>query len=136
MPGKIVLVSGGFDPVHEGHLDLLEAAFERGRVYVALNSDAWLIRKKGYAFQKWDVRARIIHLIEFVHQVHPVDDADGTVCDAIRRIGPAYFANGGDRTEAEPREAALCHSLGIKQLFNVGGGKVQSSSQLVERIRK
>ena len=129
-----VMVSGGFDPIHEGHLDLLHAASQYGPVCVALNSDAWLVRKKGFAFHTWHTRRRILEAMR--HRVTFVEDADGTVCEAIRRIRPFYFANGGDRTEPNSAEHTVCKELGIVELFNVGGGKVQSSSELVRRIGK
>lgn len=135
MPGKIVLVSGGFDPVHVGHIRLFAAAAKLGRVFVALNSDAWLIRKKGSAFMTWVERAEILEAIRYINQVHSVDDRDGTVQDTIKRLLPDYFANGGDREHADVFEAAACHENGIKQLFGVGGGKVQSSSALLGRFR-
>lgn len=131
----IVLVSGGFDPLHVGHLRMLKAAAEYGRVVVALNSDEWLYRKKTYFFMPFDERREILLGYPFVSLVMAVDDADGTVCDAIERMRPNYFANGGDRITANEKEGALCARLGVHQLFDVGGGKVQSSSALVARIR-
>jgi D-beta-D-heptose 7-phosphate kinase/D-beta-D-heptose 1-phosphate adenosyltransferase len=129
----IVLCSGGFDPLHVGHLDLIYGAADLGRVVVALNSDAWLVRKKGFAFMPYAERCRILYALAVpVHLVVAVDDADGTVCDAIRRIRPHYFANGGDRTQGEPAEHALCVELGVQELFGIGGEKVQSSSALVD----
>lgn len=128
----IVLVSGGFDPLHDGHLNYLEGAAERGRVYVALNSDDWLTRKKGRPFMPWAVRARILRALKLVTEVIPVDDRDGTVCHAIGSLHPHIFANGGDRTAGETRESALCKLLGVHEAFNVGGGKIRSSSELVK----
>lgn len=127
----IVLVSGGFDPLHVGHLNLLEAAAEHGDVLVALNSDQWLIRKKGYLVMPYEDRARILLALKVVRTVSPVDDHDGTVCAALAKLRPHVFANGGDRTEANPAEHALCEKLGIKEIFGVGGGKARSSSDLV-----
>lgn len=132
----IVMVSGGFDPLHVGHLNMIEEAARIGRVIVALNSDEWLRRKKGYVFMPHADRTRILSAIEGVTMVTPVDDSDGTVCEAIRRIRPTLFLNGGDRTQADPKEDALCRSLGVAQLFNVGGGKVRSSSQIVNAVMR
>lgn len=127
----IVLVSGGFDPLHDGHLNYLQGAAELGRVFVALNSDDWLTRKKGRPFMSWAVRARILRALRCVTEVMPVDDRDGTVCEAIDRLRPSIFANGGDRVSGESRESALCKLLGVHEAFNVGGGKIRSSSELV-----
>jgi cytidyltransferase-like protein len=128
----IIMVSGGFDPMHVGHLDMLEHAAKYGDVVVALNSDAWLIRKKGYCFMPYRERARLVAAIHGVVSVVPVDDSDGTVCEALRRIRPDFFANGGDRTAPNSAEHAVCVELGIREVFGVGGGKVQSSSKLVQ----
>lgn len=127
----IVLVSGGFDPLHVGHLRMIHAAAEYGRVVVGLNSDAWLVRKKGFCFMPWAERLEVLEAIRAVVLVLHVDDADGTVCDLLKRLRPHYFANGGDRTIGHPVEHALCVSLGITELFGVGGEKVQSSSALL-----
>lgn len=129
----MVLISGGFDPLHVGHLNLINGARPYGRVVVALNSDAWLVSKKGYAFMSFDDRREILLAIEGVSLVLPVNDADGTVCDALTRLRPDYFANGGDRESADSAEDAVCRKIGIRQLFGVGGGKVRSSSDLVRR---
>ena len=132
---RIVLVSGGFDPLHVGHLDLLEAAAQRGAVVVALNSDAWLERKKGRAFMPWAERRRILLALGCVRSVVAVDDRDGTVCASLRSLRPACFANGGDRgpgnSAAALAEEALCAELGIVALHDVGGRKRRSSSQLL-----
>ncbi|KKM24939.1 hypothetical protein LCGC14_1600030 [marine sediment metagenome] len=128
---KMVLVSGGFDPLHDGHLDLLEGAAQYGSVIVALTSDAWLVRKKGYAFLPWLVRARILRALEPVHDVINFNDGDNSTCSALLKVLPQIFANGGDRTEADSREHEVCHKFGIKELFDVGGPKKVSSQGLV-----
>jgi len=128
----IIAVSMGADPLHVGHLDLIDAAVNYGRVVVILNSDDWLMRKKNYIFMPFDERKRILMSIRNVHRVIGVDDSDDTVCKALKLVRPDYFANGGDRTEPNEKEDMICDAIGIKQLFNVGGDKVQSSSQLVE----
>ena len=127
----VICLSGGADPIHIGHIRMIDAAKEHGDVVWILNSDEWLKRKKGYSFMRWEHRAEILRAITGVKLVVPVDDADGTVCEALQRIKPAYFANGGDRTIDNTPEIALCRNLGIKMLFNVGGKKVESSSELV-----
>lgn len=130
-----VLVSGGFDPLHDGHIDYLEEARLRGEVVVALNSDAWLRKKKGYALMSWKTRRRILESVIFVDRVIAVNDADGTICEALQKIKPDYFANGGDRAEANPKEHAVCLELSVTELFNVGGPKIRSSSELVRAAR-
>jgi len=130
-----ICVSGGFDPLHSGHIDLIEGAAEYGDVIVILNSDDWLMWKKGYVFMTWTNRARILKALSCVKDVIYVHDNDGTVCEALRRIKPDYFANGGDRTSENTPELELCMELGIKPLFNIGGDKTQSSSELVNAVR-
>lgn len=128
---KIVCISGGFDPLHEGHINLIEHAVQHGRVVVILNSDEWLIRKKGNYVMSWKSRARILAAMRGVNYIVNVDDSDGTVCEALRRIKPDYFANGGDRTEENTPELELCKELDIRPLFNIGGDKVASSSDII-----
>ena len=119
------------DPLHCGHVALLRAAACMGRVFVALNSDAWLTRKKGKAFMPWEERVIILRELRSVSQVLAVQDDDDTVCEAIERVRPHIFANGGDRVRPNKKEHAICQRLGIKELFNVGGFKIQSSSDLI-----
>ncbi len=126
-----IAVSGGFDPIHKGHVQMIREAAEYGNVIVILNSNDWLVRKKGYKFMSFDERAYIAGSIKGVIIVANVDDSDGTVCKALRRFKPDYFANGGDRYENNTPEMDVCEELGIEMLWNIGGGKIQSSSQLV-----
>ena len=129
-----IMVSGGFDPVHVGHVRLIQEAAQWGNVIVAINSDAWLMRKKGYVFMPWKERAEIIGNIKGVTLVTSVDDSDGTVCEAIRRLRPAAFANGGDRKKNNTPEMDVCDELGIHMLWGIGGtDKPQSSSWLVNK---
>lgn len=131
---KKIMVSGGFDPIHIGHIRMIQDAARWGTVIVAINSDEWLMRKKGYVFMPWEQRAEIIGNIKGVSFVTDVDDTDGTVCKAIERHRPHAFANGGDRKKDNTPEMDLCQELGIQLLWNVGGGdKPQSSSWLVNR---
>jgi D-beta-D-heptose 7-phosphate kinase/D-beta-D-heptose 1-phosphate adenosyltransferase len=131
-----VAVSGGMDPVHKGHVRMIQEAAQFGDVIVILNSDDWLMRKKGFVFMSWEERAEILESIKGVTKVVRVDDTDGSVCEALRREKPTYFANGGDRTDKNTPEMDVCTELGITMLWGVGGGKIQSSSDLVAKIRK
>ena len=133
---KTVRVSGGFDPVHIGHIRMIIEASKYGDVIVVANSDDWLFRKKGFVFMSFDQRAEILASIKGVVKVTGVDDHDGTVCEAISREKPDYFANGGDRKKHNTPEQALCRHLDIEMLWGVGGDdKANSSSELVERVR-
>ena len=131
MSKKIVAVSGGFDPIHVGHLRMLQGAAKLGSLTVIINSDAWLERKKGYVFMPWEERAEIISAFECVDNVIEAKDDDKTVCESLRAIRPDVFANGGDRGAGNTPESRLCEELGIELKYNVGGGKVRSSSHLV-----
>ena len=130
-----VAVSGGFDPVHVGHVRMILEAAEVGDVIVIANSDEWLMRKKGYVFMPWEERAEILGSIRGVLKVITVDDSDGTVCEALRREKPTFFANGGDRKTDNTPEMDVCSELGIGLLWEVGGGKIQSSSELVKNVK-
>ena len=128
------MISGGFDPIHKGHIRMIREAVKKGEVLVIVNSDAWLMRKKGYVFMPFEERVEIIKSIKGVRDtsVVGIDDSDNTVCEALRKFKPDYFANGGDRTNTNTPEMALCEELGIEMLWEVGGGKVQSSSTLTK----
>jgi D-beta-D-heptose 7-phosphate kinase/D-beta-D-heptose 1-phosphate adenosyltransferase len=137
---KKIAVSGGFDPIHVGHVRMILEASEYGEVVVVLNTDAWLLRKKGYVFMKWEERAEIIRSIKGVKEVLPAKDYDDTVCDSLTDIhdviGLDYFANGGDRKQKNTPEMTVCDSLGIEMVWNCGGEKIQSSSDLVKNTKK
>ena len=131
-----VMVSGGFDPVHAGHIRMIRDAAKHGDVIVVANSDDWLYRKKGFVFMEWERRVEILNAIKGVILVDSVDDSDGTVCEAIRRLKPTYFANGGDRGKANTPEQAVCEEIGVELLWGVGGEeKVDSSSDLAKKVR-
>lgn len=131
---KTVAISGYFDPIHGGHIDYIEAAAQFGRLVVFLNTDEAAIRKKGYAFMPFKDKARILMAMKGVDVVMPAMDSDGSVCKNLELIRPDIFANGGDRFEDNIPEKSTCERLGIEMVFNVGGGKVQSSSALVENV--
>lgn len=136
---KIVVVSGGFDPVHVGHVRMFEAAKKLGdRLVVILNNDNWLMKKKGYVFMPEKEREEILKKFRAVDEViltfHKKDPADMSVCAELRALKPHIFANGGDRLRTNIPEVAVCRDIGTKMIFAVGhGGKVQSSSWLIEK---
>jgi len=136
--GTVAVVSGGFDPIHAGHIALIREAATIGKVHVLLNSNDWLKRKKGRAFLDYDTRAEIISEFSSVHAVSPVADRDGTVVNGLRYVQERYthskiaFLNGGDRTSKSTPERAYCEENNIKLIWNVGGGKQASSSELLE----
>jgi cytidyltransferase-like protein len=132
---KRIMVSGGFDPIHKGHIRMIREAAKKGEVLVIVNSDEWLMRKKGFVFMPFEERVEIIQSIKGVRDtsVIGIDDSDDTVCEALRRFRPHYFANGGDRTNTNTPEMAVCEELGIEMLWEVGGDKVQSSSALAKK---
>ena len=137
MSKKTILVSGGFDPPHIGHVRMFKEAAEWGTVIVAINSDEWLMRKKGYVFMPWAQRAEIIKEFASVSIVTHFDDSDDTACDAIKKFRPDAFANGGDRKKENTPEMDLCDDLGIQMLWGIGGkDKPQSSSWLVNNLRE
>ena len=130
-----VAVSGGFDPIHKGHVQMIREASKYGNVLVILNSDDWLIRKKGYKFMSFEERAYIIGSIKGVTVVSSVDDSDGSVCSALKRLKPDYFANGGDRYSTNTPEMDVCEEENIVMLWNIGGEKIQSSSDLISKVQ-
>ena len=135
-PQITVAVSGGFDPIHKGHVRMIRAASAFGGVIVIANSDEWLMRKKGYIFMPWEERAEILESIKGVVAVHKAKDDDNSVCESLKDLRPTMFANGGDRKGNNVPEVALCNDLGIELLWNVGGDKIQSSSWLVEKSKE
>ena len=131
-----VMVSGGFDPVHAGHIRMIRHAAQFGDVIVIANSDDWLYRKKGFVFMEYERRIEILNAIKGVILVDSVNDTDGTVCEAIRRLKPDYFANGGDRGRSNTPEQTVCEELGVKLLWGIGGEeKLDSSSDLAKKVR-
>ena len=134
---KIVLVTGGFDPVHSGHISYLNHAQHLGdHLVVGLNSDQWLERKKGRAFMPWQERMVILDNLHMTDDVIAFDDSDGTACDAIRKVKEKYpdahiiFANGGDRTANNIPEMIFDD---VEFVFGVGGeDKKNSSSWILE----
>lgn len=129
----VVTTSGGFDPVHVGHIRLFREAKTLGdKLVVILNSDDFLLKKKGYVFMPFNERKEILESIKYVDEVVSSVDTDHTVSKTLEKLRPDIFAKGGDRNESNTPELTLCRELNIRVVFNVGGGKVQSSSWLVK----
>lgn len=136
---KIILITGGFDPVHSGHINYIKAARELGDVLVVgVNSDAWLQRKKGRSFMPLLERTNILRNIVGVDYVIDFDDADGTAKQAIRMVRQKYpqdliiFANGGDRTDENIPEMDVADD-NVEFVFGIGGfNKSNSSSWILE----
>ena len=136
----IVLVSGGFDPVHSGHISLIQEAADYGDVIVLLNSDEWLRAKKGKEFLPYKEREIIMGSIKKVIDVISFDDSDTTCIDGIRKAISKYpnrklkFANGGDRNNKTTPETVFCEKNGIETLWGIGGDfKKNSSSWILKR---
>ena len=139
---KLVLVSGGFDPVHSGHIYLIQEASKYGDVIVLLNSDKWLKQKKGREFLHFVERVIIMKSLKNVIDVLSFDDSDKTCVDGIRKAINKYpnhkimFANGGDRNDktAPDSEKKFCDKNNITTLWGVGGEyKSNSSSKILKR---
>src|SRR3989344_2521739 len=139
---RVVAVSGGFDPLHIGHVRMFEAARKLGdKLVVIMNNDHWLRMKKGFTFMPQKERAEIIRHLPFVDKVvftdHKKGDTDKSVSRTLAKVRPDVFANGGDRVSKNVPEVIVCRELGIKIVFNVGrGGKVQSSSWMIDSARR
>lgn len=135
---KIVAVSGGFDPIHIGHVRMFRDAKKFGdKLVVILNNDNWLKKKKGYVFMPEREREEIIKTIAGVDKVvltsHQKNPKDMSVCYELLKIRPHVFANGGDRKLDNTPEVSVCNKIGCEMIFNVGrGGKIQSSSWLLK----
>jgi len=137
---RIVAVSGGFDPIHSGHIAMLrEAAALGDRLVVGVNSDEWLTRKKGKSFMNLQERISVLLAIKWVDSVWEFDDSDGSACDFLNKVKGYYqlranefvFANGGDRNEANNAELGV---EGWRFIYGIGGSdKRNSSSELLRK---
>lgn len=140
--GKIVLVTGGFDPLHSGHIEYFKAAKELGdHLIVGINSDAWLTRKKGRPFMPFQERANIIKHLEMVDEVIGYNDNDDSSCNAIFQVlstkssqWKVIFANGGDRTNVNvPEFKTFGNHPDVEFAWKVGGSnKMNSSSWILD----
>lgn len=133
----IILATGGFDPIHSGHIAYFEAAKQLGdRLIIGLNSDSWLSRKKGAPFMPFSERAAIISKLQMVDSVIGFDDSDGSSIDAIQQVLDKYsdsnvvFVNGGDRTATNIPEMSVSNTR-LKFAFGVGGEDKKNSSSWI-----
>lgn len=133
----IVIASGGFDPIHSGHIQYLNEAKKLGDwLVVATNSDEWLTRKKGKPFLNWVERATILSNLKAVDFVLEFDDSDNSAKDAILHIrqknplAKIIFANGGDRTKENIPEMDILDD-NLEFVFGVGGENKQNSSSWI-----
>ena len=141
---KIVMVSGGFDPVHIGHVRMFEEAKKLGdELVVLLNNDNWLKLKKGYVFMPEHERKEIIEAFAAVDRViltsHEENTKDISISKDLLALRPHIFAKGGDRNVGNipTPEVSVCEEIGCVIINDVGfGGKVQSSSELVKKAQK
>ncbi len=130
MPEKVVAVSGYFDPLHVGHIELLEKAKALGdKLIVIVNNTDQAIMKKGKEFMPLKERVAILKSLRMVDEVFESVDKDRTVIESLRAVKPDIFANGGDRLNTEIPESKICRELGI-QIIDGLGNKIQSSSNL------
>tara|TARA_Y100000004_G_scaffold37535_1_gene40242 strand:- start:732 stop:1160 length:429 start_codon:yes stop_codon:yes gene_type:complete len=137
---KVSIVSGGFDPLHVGHIELFERARKLSdELWVILNTDEFLTNKKGKPFMPFDERKKILKSLRVVDVVIPCIDKDQTVCKTLKKLKKTtaitdtelFFCNGGDRTSGKNTpEHKLCEEIGIETIYGLGD-KIQSSSWLI-----
>ncbi len=138
------IVSGGFDPIHEGHIEMIKAAAKQSDgVILLLNSDEWLCRKKGKNFMSFKTRYAVCENMKNVIDVLSFDDSDNSASDGIKKAREKYpndrlvFANGGDRTKENIPECAVCNECNVELAFGVGGeNKANSSSWILADWKK
>ena len=134
---KIILVSGGFDPIHSGHIKLINNAAEYGDVVVLLNSDKWLRQKKGKEFLPFKERKIIMSALKKVIDVIEFNDDDKSCIDGIKKAKQLFknriikFANGGDRNNETTPEIEFCNENGIEMLWGIGGNEKSNSSSWI-----
>ena len=138
MNKNIIILSGGFDPIHKGHIRMFKEAYKLGKVIVGLNSNKWLERKKNNFFMSYEERKEILDAIKYIDITEKFNDDDNTACDLIQKIHSKYsseynvfFGNGGDRTNKTTPELEFCNKNSIEMIWSLGGGKIQSSSDLL-----
>jgi len=132
----VVAVSGGFDPIHLGHIRLFRKAKKLGdKLIVIVNGDSWLKRKKGINFMDARARAEVIKEFECVDRVYVHNSTKADVIGALKELKPNVFANGDRRGEKLPEED-ICKKLNIKIAYGIGGKKIRSSYEMLENYCK
>ena len=134
---KIVIVSGGADPLHRGHISYIKAAKELGTYLIwILNSDSFLMRRKDYVFMSYVDRRIMLNSIKWIDEVVDCKDEDQTICNTLSYLAriskkPDIFAYGG--IEKDIPETKMCKAFDIEMVFDVGGDKCLSSQELVQQ---
>ena len=132
----LVVTSGYFDPLHEGHLELFSRAKKLGtKLVVIVNNDEQARRKKGFAFMSEKERLAVVNSLKMVDEAVLCIDKDRTVCKTLELLKPHIFAKGGDSTLANVPEKDICEKLGIRLAMGLGE-KIQSSSWLLKKVKK
>ena len=139
----LMILSGGFDPLHVGHIRMIQHARDMAAlVVVGINSDEWLHRKRGCVLTKFEDRCTIVASIRGVTSAVGFDDGDDTAVALIKmvcRLSPGAqiaFGNGGDRTSTNVPEVEICNELGVDLVWGVGGERVESSSGVIENAQR
>lgn len=140
---KVVIISGGFDPIHKGHIAYMKMARNlagpNGKVIAILNSDDFLITKKGYYLMDYNNRETVLQSIKYVDKVVKCIDKDQTVCKTLELLAVEFrqceiiFAKGGDRNTSNIPEKDVCQELGITIADGLGE-KIDSSSTIVNSV--
>jgi len=123
LPNRTIALSGAFNIIHPGHTRMIRGALNFGKVVIILNSDEWVKRNKGALLMTWCDRREVLLSVYGVSRVEAVDDSDDTVCEALRRIRPHIFGNGGRRTNKNTPERETCRELDIACVWGIGGGE-------------
>ena len=136
-----VFTNGCFDILHAGHVEYLQKSRALGdKLIVGLNSDVWLVRKKGKSFMNFSERSEILKSFRSIDEVMSFSDDDNSAINLLMRIQTLYpectlaFANGGDRVEGNTPEKGFCNAYNIDMIWGVGGTKIQSSSYLINSV--
>lgn len=132
----LVVTSGYFDPLHQGHLELFSRAKELGtKLIVIVNNDHQAKLKKGFSFMSEKERLAIVTSLSMVDKAVLSIDKDRTVCKTLESLKPNIFAKGGDSTFDNVPEKEICGKLGIRLALGLGD-KIQSSSWLLKEFEK
>jgi cytidyltransferase-like protein len=144
---RVVVISGFFNPIHCGHIDYIRAAASLGdKLVVIVNNDKQVRLKGTVPFMSEEDRLKIVSNIKGVDSAVISVDKDGTVCQSVREeyykhyndyfFTSMVFANGGDRKEGGIPESVLEEEIGVSMIYNVGGEKTESSSDLISRVKE